>query len=256
MALIKIFSLLGHPRHFTISDNRTEFKNELINSMIKLMTIDKRTVKVLAKIVEDNGGYWHYYVPAVQLMLNNKVSKRLNSTLFSLMFVRRMNDIKRYDDKGEIKEMSMTHEELMNRIDYMSNIIFPAIAERIKAYTDIQKGIADKKHWIIDYPERSYVMVRVRDRYNNLTPAYQGPYSVVRKTTGGSYVLKDEEGILISRNYSPEELKSISQGEYLKMNYMSLEQLLITEANQVTESISYAGRSIQRMTIPGFHPKT
>ncbi|PHZ13156.1 uncharacterized protein RHIMIDRAFT_129450 [Rhizopus microsporus ATCC 52813] len=189
-------------------------------------------------------------------MLNNKVSKRLNSTLFSLMFVRRMNDIKRYDDKGEIKEMSMTHEELMNRIDYMSNIIFPAIAERIKAYTDIQKGIADKKHWIIDYPERSYVMVRVRDRYNNLTPAYQGPYSVVRKTTGGSYVLKDEEGILISRNYSPEELKSISQGEYLKMNYMSLEQLLITEANQVTESISYAGRSIQRMTIPGFHPKT
>ncbi|CEJ03600.1 hypothetical protein RMCBS344292_17579 [Rhizopus microsporus] len=90
----------------------------------------------------------------------------------------------------------MTHEELMNRIDYMSNIIFPAIAERTKAYTDIQKGIADKKHRVIDYPEGSYVMVRVRDRYNNLSPAYQGPYSVVRKTTGGSYVLKDEEEIV------------------------------------------------------------
>ncbi|CEJ05438.1 hypothetical protein RMCBS344292_19379 [Rhizopus microsporus] len=92
-------------------------------------------------------------------------------------------------------------------------IIFPAIAERNKAYTDIQKGIADKKHRVIDYPEGSYVMVRVRDRYNNLSPAYQGPYSVVRKTTGGSYVLKDEEGILMSRNYSPVELKLISQEE-------------------------------------------
>ncbi|CEG71641.1 hypothetical protein RMATCC62417_07343 [Rhizopus microsporus] len=42
MALIKIFSVMGYPRHFTISDNGTEFKNELINNMFKLMTIDKR----------------------------------------------------------------------------------------------------------------------------------------------------------------------------------------------------------------------
>ncbi|KAG1454995.1 hypothetical protein G6F57_015383 [Rhizopus arrhizus] len=203
--------------------NGTEFKNELINNMFKLMAIDKRyitayhpasnlserfvqsTKKVLAKIMEGNGEDWHYYVPAVQLMLNNKVFKRLNSTPFSLMFARRMNDFIRYDDKGESKEKSyMTHEELVNRIDYMSNIIFLAIAERTKAYTDIQKGIADKKHRVIDYPEGSYVMVRVRDRYNNLSPAYQGPYSVVRKTTGGSYVLKDEE-----------ELKLISQEEII-----------------------------------------
>ncbi|CEG71640.1 hypothetical protein RMATCC62417_07342 [Rhizopus microsporus] len=79
------------------------------------------------------------------------------------MFARRMNDFVKYTDKDETKEMSyMTHEELMNRIDYMSNIIFPAIAERTKAYTDMQKG---------------------------------------------------EEGILMSRNYSPEELKLISQEE-------------------------------------------
>ncbi|KAG1167990.1 hypothetical protein G6F71_009313 [Rhizopus microsporus] len=149
---------MGYPRHFTISDNGPEFKNELINYMFKLMAIDKRyitayhpasnlserfvqsTKKVLAKIMEGNGKDWHYYVPAVQLMLNNKVSKRLNSTPFSLMFARRMNDFIRYDDKGESKEKSyMTHEELVNRIDYMSNIIFLAIAERTKAYTDIQK---------------------------------------------------------------------------------------------------------------------
>ncbi|CEJ00929.1 hypothetical protein RMCBS344292_14969 [Rhizopus microsporus] len=130
------------------------------------------------------------------------------------MFARRMSDFVKYTDKDETKEMSyMTHEELINRIDYMSNIIFPAIAERTKAYIDMQKGIADKKHRIIDYPEGSYVMVRVRNIYNNLSPAYQGPYSVVRKTERGSYVLKGGEGILMSRNYSPEELKLISQEE-------------------------------------------
>ncbi|CEG69589.1 hypothetical protein RMATCC62417_05642 [Rhizopus microsporus] len=117
--------------------------------MFKLMAIDKRyitayhpasnlserfvqsTKNVLAKIMEGNGEDWHYYAPAVQLMLNNKVSKRLNSTPFSLMFARRMNNFMRYDDKDETKEMLyMTHEELMNRIDYMSNIIFPPTAER------------------------------------------------------------------------------------------------------------------------------
>jgi hypothetical protein len=245
LALIKIFSLMGYPRHFTISDNGTEFKNELINNMFKLMAIDKRyitayhpasnlserfvqsTKKVLAKIMEGNGEDWHYYVPSVQLMLNNKISKRLNSTPFSLMFARKMNDFIRYDDNdgGSNEKSYMTHDELMKRIDYMSNIIFPAISERTKAYTNLQKGIADKKHRIINYPEGSYVMIRVRDRYNNLSPAYQGPYSVVRKTEGGSYVLKDEEGILMSRNYSPEELKLISQEEIV-----SEDELYVIEA--------------------------
>ncbi|CEG82413.1 hypothetical protein RMATCC62417_16487 [Rhizopus microsporus] len=251
MALIKIFSLVRYPRHFTISDNGTEFKNELINNMFKLMAIDKRyitayhpasnlserlvqsTKKVLAKIMEGNGENWHYYVPAVQLMLNNKVSKRLNSTPFSLMFARSMNDVIRYDDKDEAKEMSyMTHEELMNRIDYMSNIIFPAIAERTKAYTDIQKGITDKKHRVIDYPEGSYVMVRVRDRYNNLSPAYQEPYSAVRKTTGGSYVLKDEKDILMSRNYSPEELKLNSQEEIVSEDEVYVIEAIIDHKDE------------------------
>ena len=70
-------------------------------------------------------------------------------------------------------------------------------------------------------------MVRVRDRYNNLSPAYQGPYSVVRKTEGGTYVLKDEEGILMSRNYVPEELKLISQEEIIPEDELYVVEAII-----------------------------
>jgi len=247
-ALIKMFSLVGYPRHFSISDNGTEFKNQLIHTMFKLMAIDKRhitayhpasnlserfvqsTKKVLAKLMEGQSGDWHYYVPSVQLMMNNKVSKRLNTTPFSLMFARRMNDFINYDDNdGNPQTIPyMSHEDLMDRIDYMSSIVFPAISERTKAYINLQKGIADKKHILIDFPEGSHVMLRVRDRYNNLSPAYQGPYTVVRKTEGGTYILNDEEGILMSRAYTPEELKLISQDQLVSVDELYTVESIIT----------------------------
>ncbi|KAG1190804.1 hypothetical protein G6F70_009370 [Rhizopus microsporus] len=140
-AMVDTFSLLGYPRHFVCSDNGSEFKNEILENMFNAMGIDRRYTtpyhpsangaaeryvqtakKTLAKILEGAIGDWHHFIPAVQLMINNKISTRLQSTPFSLMFARNMNDYIDYrDDAGnKLKKEYMPHDELLKRIDYMS----------------------------------------------------------------------------------------------------------------------------------------
>ncbi|OAD81111.1 hypothetical protein PHYBLDRAFT_161744 [Phycomyces blakesleeanus NRRL 1555(-)] len=59
----------------------------------------------------------------------------------------------------------------------------------------------------------SYVMIKLPTRSSKLAPAYQGLYTVIRQTQGGSYVLQDETGALMPRDYPPLDLKLISVDE-------------------------------------------
>ncbi|KAG0732217.1 hypothetical protein G6F23_014537 [Rhizopus arrhizus] len=131
------------------------------------------------------------------------------------MFARNINDFIEYrDDAGELKKKEyMPHDELLKRIDYMSQVVFPAIQDRTDLYTKRQKEKADSKNRQSTFPEGSYVMVRDREQYNSLSPVYKGPYRIVRQVQGGAYILRDVDETLMSRNYSPEELKIISQDE-------------------------------------------
>ncbi|EIE90539.1 hypothetical protein RO3G_15250 [Rhizopus delemar RA 99-880] len=235
-AMVDTFSLLGYPRHFVCSDNGSEFKNEILENLFNAMGIDKRYTtpyhpsangaaeryvqsakKILAKFLEGATEDWHHYIPSVQLMINNKISTRLQTTPFSLMFARNINDFIEYrDDAGELKKKEyMPHDELLKRIDYMSQVVFPAIQDRTDLYTKRQKEKADSKNRQSTFPEGSYVMVRDREQYNSLSPVYKGPYRVVRQVQGGAYILRDVDETLMSRNYSPEELKLISQDEII-----------------------------------------
>ncbi|CEP07644.1 hypothetical protein [Parasitella parasitica] len=58
-------------------------------------------------------------------------------------------------------------------------------------------------------------MVRIPTLKGSLTPSCMGPYTIVRKTKGGYYVLSDETGLLMDRDYTPSELKAISQDNIL-----------------------------------------
>ncbi|KAG1247247.1 hypothetical protein G6F68_014281 [Rhizopus microsporus] len=110
-ALIDIFSILELPRHFVISDNGTEFKNEITKMLFYAFGVErrfstpyhpagngiaerfvqsaKRTIeKVLGGASED----WQLYVPVAQLMINNEISTRTLSTPFSLMFALRVHE--------------------------------------------------------------------------------------------------------------------------------------------------------------------
>ncbi|KAF9970872.1 hypothetical protein BGZ65_010810 [Modicella reniformis] len=46
---------------------------------------------------------------------------------------------------------------------------------------------------------------------SKLQPAYEGPFLVVRRTHGGTYVLQDATGALTSRNYAPSQLELVQR---------------------------------------------
>ena len=91
----------------------------------------------------------------------------------------------------------------------MTEIVFPAI-DKLSRKTQqkmIDRFIATVLH--NQFPEGSKVMTLDPIRNGKLDPKYEGPYTVVRRTTGGTYQLKDGNGTLLGRNYAPSQLKLV-----------------------------------------------
>ncbi|EIE81213.1 hypothetical protein RO3G_05918 [Rhizopus delemar RA 99-880] len=240
-ALIDVFSIIGFPTKLQ-SDNGTEFKNSLSKDIADSMDYDHRFItplhpsanglsertvqtvkKLLAKATNGVGNDWDIYLPSIQLAMNNRISKRLNSTPFSLMFARKMNEPYGFrSDKHQLNEVNdkppMSHEELMKRIDYMTDIVFPAITAKTKAQIELEQAKFNNSHRLVDYAPDSHVMVRIPTKSGQLAPAYEGPYTVVRKNQDNAYILRDETGVLMPRAYTTTELKLISNEEVIELD--------------------------------------
>ncbi|KAJ8651366.1 hypothetical protein O0I10_013116 [Lichtheimia ornata] len=233
-AVVNTFCDYGFPRYLQ-SDNGTEFVNTLMRKLQESAGFDHRlatpyhprangvaerfvqtTINVIRKCVEGSTKDWDLYVKPTQLALNNKVASRHGSTPFALMFNRAMNGFRDYSN-DEIPR-PLTEDELMDRIDLMSKTVFPAISERAQALAQLKKGKHDTRYRIVQYPPGSKVMVKDMLRSKKLDPRYEGPYTVVKETKGGSYVLRDEQGLLAPRNYAPSQLKLVSEDELVDVN--------------------------------------
>ncbi|CEP09771.1 hypothetical protein [Parasitella parasitica] len=229
--LVKVFSDFGYPTKSGM-DNGSEMKNMIMKLLCESMHIDQRLITpykassngasdcwvqlaklAIAKIVKDAGHQWDLFTPGVQLALKNKVSKRLKTPPFNLMFARKMNAFVDHRTSDKCKKSSvMTYDQLIDRINVMPKVVFPAIMDKTNTYVDKMKNKYDKfKNLVNDFEKDTPVMVRIPTLEGSLTPSYMGPYTVVRKTKGGSYVLADKTGLLMDRDYAPSELKVISQ---------------------------------------------
>ncbi|KAF9554028.1 hypothetical protein EC968_009940 [Mortierella alpina] len=65
----------------------------------------------------------------------------------------------------------------------------------------------NRSHLITEFPSGSYVMARDMEATSSLDAPYDGPYQVVRRTSHGTYILRDAMSRLLARNYAPEQLK-------------------------------------------------
>ena len=91
----------------------------------------------------------------------------------------------------------------------MTEIVFPAI-DKLSRKT--QQKMIDRFNATVlhnQFPEGSKVMTLDPIRNGKLDPKYEGPYTVVRRTTGGTYQLKDGTGAPLGRNYAPSQLKLV-----------------------------------------------
>ena len=232
-AVLDVISTFGICRSIQ-HDNGREFKNFPMKKLCESLGIEERfstpwhprgngaseayiknAIHLLRKKIKGAANDWDYYVPSTQLEINTRVSKRLKTPPFSLMFARKINEYRDYRLDNSTPQKPLSEEELIKKIENMENIVFPAMQQRAKEYVTKQKETFDKTHKIVEFPEQSHVMAKVHLRDSKLAPLFEGPYKVLRKTQGGTYILQDEQGILMPRNYAPSELKLISQDEVI-----------------------------------------
>ena len=256
--LVNVFCDFGIPK-IVQSDNGTEFVNDKMKRFKRAAGFDHRlvtpyhprangaaentvktTMNVLEKNIQGNINEWDKFLPSVQLSINNKVSKRTNTPPFTIMFGRKLNEFADYSNEDIKKEM--TEEEIQERIKQMNEVVFPAIYEKTVEVIKKQKKDFDGKNKSFTFPNGSHVMIKVRQR-TKFGPRYTGPYEVIKMNQGGAYVLKDLSGDILTRNYTPSELKLISMDEKIpEQEVYEVQAIVQHRLNKETNTYEYKVR--------------
>ena len=225
--LWSIFSDFSFPRIIQ-SDNGTEFVNSVIKELCTLCCIDHRLitayhpradgiiervmrelVAVICKMLDGAKTDWFYVVPQTQLFMNIKTSSFHGSTPFSVLFCRPFVG---FLDHSKTPIVDLSPEEIRARYEYAQSKIFPAVGNESSAVASKRRQKLDSMIKTITdpYPDGSLVMVRDPTRKSKLDPKYFGPFTVLARTRGGTYTLRDMVGELYHRNVSPSQLKLVS----------------------------------------------
>ncbi|EIE92710.1 hypothetical protein RO3G_17422 [Rhizopus delemar RA 99-880] len=230
LALRSILSLFGRPKIIQ-SDNGTEYVNEIVRLYVESSGIDHRLISayhprangiverwvgkaknILHKRLQGRTEDWDLYVDSTQEALNNTHTALHGTRPFSLMFARRPNENKDYNNVLDKTKSPETMKQLETRINEFNDTVLPAIREKIKTSQAASRDKFNQTHRILtDIPTGSQVTLKNVNRVAKSDPLYVGNYTVKRKTQGGSYVLVDATGALLPRDVPPSQIKVISQ---------------------------------------------
>jgi transposase InsO family protein len=223
--LFQLFADIGPPKIIQ-SDNGSEFSNALLKNVLSILQVEHRlttpyhprgngvaersvrSVKdLLPKVLDGKVLDWDLYLPKVQLQLNTRVAGLHSSAPYSLFYGRALSDFSSLQETKDIQSDLLSPQGLEDRLSYLTTIVFPAVSDKSSL---TQKDMMDKfnrSHLITEFPSGSYVMARDMEATSSLDAPYDGPYQVVRRTSHGTYILRDAMSRVLARNYAPEQLK-------------------------------------------------
>jgi hypothetical protein len=97
--------------------------------------------------------------------------------------------------------------------EMLVSLVYPAISDRVRSLKDAMMKRLDKHRRLLteSIPTGAVVMVKDPNRGSKLDPVYMGPYTIVRRTQNGTYVLKDQLNDLFDRHVPADQLKLISK---------------------------------------------
>lgn len=228
-----IFTLIGSPKILQ-SDNGGEFVNGILTALTRMSGVEHRlitpynpradgkvertvrTVKeTIAKLVRGALQHWPIYVPFVQMAYNTKITELTGSSPFSLMFGRQMNAFANY---ASVQYQPTNIQDWKAYQEKVLALIYPAIELKargikekyLKKLSDIKKRIFKE-----ELPAGTQVMIKdpiyikSLQRKPTTEPAYIGPYTIIRRTTHGAYVVQDETGATLDRRIPLDQMKVI-----------------------------------------------
>lgn len=262
---LDIFTTFGFPKIIQ-SDNGTEFVNHTVKKMLDLSKIDHRLVSsyhprangvaeravqtathAIKKLLKGVKQQWDVYVPFVQFCINQKISERHRLRPFSVMFGRQANGFANFTDEAVpagFEPSDAEHEQVIatirERVKLMHEQLFPEVADRNSFKADKDAKRFNKKHKMANIPIGTHVMVRDALRKAKLDPTNEGPYKVVGRTRGGSYILLDNDGQLIHRHFPPSAIISLSTNPTFAQESFEVEKIL--EHRETPDGMRYRVR--------------
>ena len=227
--LWEVFCIIGIPKILQ-SDNGPEFVNDILRAMVKLTGMDHRlispynpradgkversigtTMSIIKKMLHGSNHHWPLFVPFAQLSFNNKVASLTGASPFSLMFGRKLNELTDYTKSDPVQ---INYEDWKQHQEKLLSVIYPAIEDRVKIGKDKMVENLNKHRRLLladGIPAGAVVMLRDVTRANKFEPKYVGPYTVVRRTHRGNYMLRDATGDILDRHVPPDQLKLVAK---------------------------------------------
>lgn len=232
-AVWEICCIIGLPKILQ-SDNGTEFSNAIANTLCRLTGIERRfitaynpradgkverTIKTIketiVKLLHGASALWPLYVPFVQLMYNIKVQQLTGSSPFSLMFARQLNEMKDY---SKLPAQSIDVDAWKEHQEKVVSLILPSISDRIRGRQEAACKKLDalrKKVTADELAPGSVVMIKDPayllhpSMRPSTEPEWIGPYTIIRRTRMGPYVLRDDTGEVYGRHVNFDHMKVV-----------------------------------------------
>ena len=168
-------------------------------------------MSIIKKLLHGSDKDWPLFVPFAQLAFNNKISTLTNSPPFTLMFGRNMNEIRDYTNSDSPQTISLDEWKIFQ--EKIQSLIYPSIINEMhnKKSKMVQSMNKHRRQLLPgSFPDGAIVMLKDTQRANKFEPKYIGPYSIVRRTRNGNYLLRDSTSEILDRHIPPDQLKLIS----------------------------------------------
>ena len=242
------FTTFGFPKILQ-SDNGPEFVNDVLRAMVQLTGVEHRFISpynpradgkvercigtvtgILKKMLHGTDDMWSTLLPWAQFCFNNKVSSLTSSTPMSLMFGRKMNDVK---DHTTDPPTTISLDDWKKHQEKMIAVIYPAISDRTRTSKQAMIKTLNKNRKTLLHnalPNGAIVMLVDQLRQNKFEPKYVGPYHIIRRARNGAYVLRDPAtGDMLDRHVPVDQLKLISKKPRvidIKNNQFEVQEIL------------------------------
>ena len=243
-ALLTTFSRLGFPSTL-ISDNGSEFKNSTLKAITYLTdftqkfslpynprvngsaeNIVKMTKNILFKMTLGDLTEWDKMVPFIETFLNNRTTKRHQSSPFHLMFGRTSSTPVTDQEELELEPSDEEVGKWKEQLIALSSTIYPGIRAATSKYNERLKKAHNTSKKIVDTIDvGTRVMVKRAIRSSSSIPLFTGPFTVVKRS-GNSYVLTDPSGSLYPTKIPIHRLKKLQDDESTDEPSFEVEKIL------------------------------
>lgn len=255
--LWEYITMFGPPK-VILSDNGTEFVNSIVDSMLRMVGVEHRVtsayhprtngqterlnatiVSSLRKHALEDRSNWNKWIPYVLLAYRTRVHSSTNFTPFELMFGRKMFGFEDYSVTKSFKDNNL--EEAVYNRSLEIRKMFDVVHQKAITNIDVSKerqvktqNKANRTSSIVLQPGAEVYISSV-GLHDKLWEKYKGPFTIVRQTKSGNYLVKNVLGEEIADSFPRERLKPVSKIEREK--YHRFEKILDHRVNDkgVTE---------------------